>query len=163
MSSDPPSARPTSDRAGGESSAGRWLATLVPEWVARRGLAITVRAPERIVVGDRQPIVVSVRNRLPVPVAFSLPTGRLWGWAVDGVPEADRRGFEPPAANRRLALSRGERRVFSAEWDGRFRESGTSGDIWRAAPGEYTLTGYLAFDRWDERGLYAERTVTVVE
>lgn len=139
-----------------------WLAGMVPERLAVRGLTVDVQAPDTVSVGSPSPIAVTIHNRLPLPVVFTLPTSRLWGWLVDTMPEADSRGFEPPAVERRFGLDRGQRRTFVATWDGRVRKRGDDGDVWQDARGTHTITGYLAAKHWCERGLYGESTVDVV-
>lgn len=139
------------------------VARVLPRSVALGGLSVDLHAPDTVVVGDPARFHVVVRNRLPVPVSVSTPTSRLWGWQVDGVPEADRRDVHPPETERPVYFGRRERRVFSATWDGRIREAGPEGDVWRPASGAVTLTGYLAVADFRARGLYAEREVMVVE
>ncbi|WP_227353531.1 DUF4399 domain-containing protein [Haladaptatus salinisoli] len=132
------------DPAGGTDDAGGWFAGLVPNAVALRCLSVELRAPREVVVGEPARFLVRVRNRAPLPVSVRLPTSRLWGWEVDGIPEADERGFEPPATPRRVAFRRRGIRQFEGRWDGRVRRAGRDGDVWEATPGEHTLTAYLA-------------------
>lgn len=140
-----------------------WLRRLVPERLAQRALSVDLQAPETITLGEPEAIRVVVRNRFPVPLAISTPTSRLWGWAVDDTPEADRRGFTAPETGRSVAFRLNERRVFEASWDGRFCERVGTDTVWRDAPGRHTLTGYLAIENWRARGLYDETDVRVIE
>lgn len=155
-----------------------WLAGVLPDAVALRGLSVEVRGPETVTLGEPARFHVSIRNRLPLPVSVTLPTSQLWGWQVDGVPEADERGYEPPETERTVVFHRGERKVFSTTWDGRVRRNDDeenrrsdgegeesaareAGDVWVDREGPCRFTGYLVADRWEERGLY-DRTEVVV-
>ncbi|GAA0226730.1 hypothetical protein ACFFQF_11185 [Haladaptatus pallidirubidus] len=132
------------DPAGGTESGGSWVAGLVPNAIALRCLSVELRAAREIVVGEPAKFVLRVRNRSPIPVSVRLPTSRLWGWEVDGIPDADERRFEPPESPRRVAFPRRGIRQFEGTWDGQIRRSGIDGDEWRPEPGVHTLTGYLA-------------------
>ena len=164
-----------SDDENLESDSASWTAGLVPEAVALWGLSVDVRGPDALALGEPSRFLVAVENRLPVAVSITLPTSKLWGWQVDGVPEADDRGYEPPETSRTVAFARGERKVFSATWDGRVRRSGSRGDdpvegrdgrsdggnVWVDCEGRCQFTGYLAADRWEKRGLYDQIDVVV--
>lgn len=169
-----------------------WIAGVVPDAVALRGLSVAVHGPDAVTLGEPAEFHVVVRNRLPVAVSVTLPTSRLWGWQVDGVPEADERGYDAPDTSRGVTFAGGERKAFSVEWDGRVRRAGTAegggsegatadsggkdggrkdgdgedgegatGNVWVDHEGRCEFTGYLAADRWEERGLY-DRTDVVV-
>lgn len=152
---------PTADEQGSRMNG--WLRKVIPERLALRALAVEINVPDRITVGHPEPIRVTVRNRLPFPLAISTPTSRLWGWEVDAVPEADRRGFSAPDTGRAVSFNLSERRVFKATWDGRFCERSGDDTVWRDAPGRHTVTGYLAVKDWRRRGLYDEQEIVVVE
>jgi hypothetical protein len=152
---------PTSSGEEFEGETGSWIAGFVPESVALRALAVDLRGPDAVTLGEPTTFHVVVRNRLPVPVAVTLPTPRLWGWRVDDAPEADERGYEPPDADRTVAFGSRERRVFTATWDGRIRRSGRTGDVWIDGDGSHELTGYVAAAEWERLGLYDRREVTV--
>ena len=126
-------------------------------------LSVELHCPETFALGERTRFAVSIRNRLPVPLAVALPTSRLWGWAVDGIAEADARGYELTRVPHATAFDRGERRMFEATWDGRIRRAGDRGDVWEASPGTHTLSGYLAVADPEERGVIAQRTISVVD
>lgn len=152
--------RPPMPRAAGDGdSGGSWFDRLVPEVLGRVALTVEVRAPETIRLGEPTSFYVVVRNRIPVPVTVSTPTSRLWGWVVDGAEEGDRRSFSPPETGRSVRFGGLERKVFEGTWDGRIREEGDGG--WSDAGGTHTLTGYLAVEDWERRGLGAETEVTV--
>ena len=140
---------------------GGWLAGVVPDAVALRGLSVEVRGPETVRLGEPARFHVAVRNRLPMAVSITLPTSRLWGWQVDGVPEADERGYEPPGTGRTVAFGRGERKAFTTTWDGRVRRSGDEGNVWVDREGSRRFTGYFAVDGWEERGLYDQMEIDV--
>lgn len=148
---------------GSGGGVGRWLAGLVPDPVALRALAVEVRGPDTVTVGEPARFVVTVRNRLPATVSVTLPTPQVWGWCVDDAPEADERGFEPPEATRPVTFGRRERREFAAVWDGRIRRSDTDGNVWVARSGTHQFTGYFAAEKWEQRGLYDRHEVRVVE
>ena len=123
-----------------------WTSRAVPRRLALRALAVDLRAPARVVPGEPAPFRVSIRNRLPIPVSVTLPTAQFWGWAVDGVPEGDARGFEPPHESRTVTFARRERRVFEGHWDGTIRHTNDdgTGDVWEPLSGTHTLSAYLA-------------------
>ncbi|WP_158059122.1 hypothetical protein [Halorussus halophilus] len=145
-----------------DGRAGSWVTRLVPRELVLRALAVDLRGPATLTVGEPETFVLTVRNRLPIPVALTLPTSRLWGWSVEGIPEADERGFEPPAVARRVAFARRERRVFPLRWDGFVRRAGATGDEWVPQDGSCQITGFLAVDDWERRGLYDDLEVRVV-
>ena len=159
-----PSTRSLSDRDvfDGDRGDGGWLSGVVPDAVARRALSVEVRGPATVKLGEPARFFVVVRNRLPMAIELTLPTSRLWGWRVDGAPEADERGYEPPNAPRTVTFGRSQRRVFEAIWDGRIRQADESGDRWIPHEGTAAFTGYLAIDGWERRGLYDELSVEVV-
>lgn len=148
---------------GGESGTGSWLAGLVPDSAALRALAVEVRGPETVTVGEPARFDVTVRNRLPATVSVTLPTPRVWGWLVDGAPEADERGYEPPETTRTVTFGRRERREFATAWDGQIRRADGDGNVWVARTGKYRFTGYFAAEAWERRGLYDRHEVRVVE
>lgn len=133
----------------------------IPRRFALWALTVDLRAPARVTPGEPARFQVSIRNRLPVGVSVELPTSRVWGWAVDGVPEADERGFEPPDEPRTVAFGRRERRVFEGRWDGTVRQSGIEGDVWVPVPGTHTLSAFLAVPDPDRWGVAARTTVAV--
>ncbi|WP_154018437.1 hypothetical protein [Halolamina rubra] len=92
----------------------------------------------------------------------STATSRLWGWGVDGIDEADNRTFTPPATQRQVRFGGRERKVFRGTWDGRICEERNNEPVWVDAPGEHTLTGYLAVGDAEKHGLSAATEVLVV-
>lgn len=138
-----------------------WASRAIPRRLALRALAVDLRAPARVTPGEPVRFQVSIRNRLPVAVSVELPTSRVWGWAVDGVPEADERGFEPPDEPRTMTFGRRERRVFEGHWDGTVRRSGAEGDVWVPVPGTHTLSAFLAVPDPHRWSVAARATVAV--
>lgn len=149
------------DPAGGIDDTGSFFAGLVPDPVALRCLSVELRAPREIVVGEPTTFLLRIRNRLPAPVSVRLPTSRLWGWAVDGIPEADERGFEPPETSRTVAFRTRETKQFEGAWDGHIRRAGIDGDVWRPEAGTHTLSVHLATED-PRRQLSDSVQVTVV-
>lgn len=138
-----------------------WLARFVPRRLALRALAVDLRAPARVTPGEPATFRVSIRNRLPLAVAVELPTSRMWGWAVDGVPEADERGYEPPAESRTVRFGGRERRVYEGRWDGTVRRAGPDGDVWEPLPGEHTLSAFLSVADPERHDVAASESVAV--
>lgn len=138
-----------------------WFSKLLPRPLALRALAVELRAPPAIVVGESASFQFSIRNRLPVAVSITLPTSQLWGWCVDGIPGADTRGFEPPTESRVVGFGPRERRIFEGHWDGTIRRRKSEGDVWEPLSGDHTLSAFLALDAPERVGLVAESTVCV--
>lgn len=119
------------------------LSKLVPDWLARRALTVSVDAPEDAYRrGEPVEVVVEFENRLPIPV--SVPTvGRPWEWRVDGRLEAT---DEPRYVDRSpgsFDFRGGERKRIVHRWNGRFRRSeGVDGlpTSEPAAPGEHVIS-----------------------
>lgn len=139
-----------------------WISGFVPQRLGLAALTVNVYAPETIHLGEPTQFHVVIRNRVPFPVVVSTATSRLWGWAVDGIDEADNRTFTPPATPRQVKFGGRERKVFRGTWDGRVCEERNNEPVWVDAPGEHTLTGYLAVDDAEKHGLSAATEVFVV-
>jgi predicted oxidoreductase len=128
------------------------LEKIVPQSVARRALTVAVDTDrDTYAVGERVRFRVTVRNRLPLPVAVETPDRRLWGWTIDGELEAsDEPRFadstrETPGT---LRLRGGETLVVERTWRGRFRRVRDDGPTrWvQAEPGVHELGVFLAYD-----------------
>ena len=152
---------PVEDPLSTDGKRSSWLASLVPRRIALWALGVDLRGPARVKPGEPAQFQLSIRNRLPVAIAVALPTSRLWGWAIDGVPEADERGFEPPAESRTVRFGGRERRVFEGHWDGMMRRSGPDGDFWEPTPGSHTLSAYLAVTEPEHHEVVDSASVTV--
>ncbi|WP_423744046.1 hypothetical protein V5735_13795 (plasmid) [Haladaptatus sp. SPP-AMP-3] len=156
-----PSERLSPDPVGEIEDAGGFVAGLVPNSVALRCLSVELRAPREIVVGEPARFMFRVENRFPIPLSVRLPTSKLWGWSVNGIPEADERGFEPPETPRTVAFRRQGVRLFEGTWDGQIRRAGDDGDVWRPIPGTQTLSAFLATDT-DRQNLADSVEISVV-
>lgn len=142
-----------SDRHGFEETTSylsKALGSLVPQWLARRAIAVEVTTDaDRYEPGESVEITAEFRNRLPVPVTVETPKQRLWGWTVDGELEASdepRYASPTPAA---LTFRPRERKRFSWTWHGRFKRVGSLPDgataEWvPAEPREYEIRAFLA-------------------
>lgn len=116
---------------------GAWSRRLVPEWLRRRALSVSVSAPSKGAVGEPVPFDVTMRNRMPFPVTLRTASPVVWTWSIDGVREASRVEREPPERHGSLHFARGERKRFRRRWSGHFQ---IEADTWEPAePGEYTL------------------------
>jgi hypothetical protein len=122
----------------------------VPQSLVRRALSVTLETDrETYAPGDDVEMTVTIENRLPVPVVLETPTRRLWGWSVDGVPEAsDERVFvaDEPGT---LAFRAGERKVLTHVWHGSFKRTGDEGETTRwveAEPGVHDVTAFVAVE-----------------
>lgn len=140
-----------------------WISQLVPDPLAKACLHASIRAPNAFVAGEPSRFVLDVRNRAPLPIAVTLPTGRAFGWQIDGLDAADERGFDPPAQSRQLAFAQLETRSFVGRWDGSVRWTDGDRDRWRFVPGTHTLTAYLATADGPTGRLAVSTEVEVVE
>lgn len=147
--------RSREDRAGvGESRdfLADALGALVPQWLARRGIAARVETNEdRYDLGDPVEITIEFRNRLPVPVKIETPGPRLWGWTVDGELAASdevRYTGDAPAA---LSFRPGERKRMRRTWEGRFKRTGGQTRWEQATPGEYEIAAFVATENHEPR------------
>lgn len=123
------------------------LGRLVPQSLARRGLAVevesdgsTYRAEESI------PISIEIRNRLPLPVSLETDGKRLWGWSVDGHVGASDEPLYASAAPRRLDLAGFESLRIRREWDGRIRRRGSPTRWEPVGPGDHEIRAFVPAD-----------------
>ena len=133
----------------------RALSRLVPGWLARRAVTVSVDTSKRVYRrGEPVDIVVEFENRLPVPVSVPTVERRLWEWRVDGVLEAT---DEPRYVDRSPAsfeFRGGERKRVVHRWNGRFRRAeGLDGlpTSEPAAAGEHTIAVSLTTTEPGER------------
>ncbi len=125
----------------------RLFGSFVPQPVARRAVAVSVTTDaDRYTVGDRIPITVEFRNRLPVPLTVRTPGKRLWGWTVDGELEASDEPRRSSSDGGSLAFSPRERKEITRTWDGRFKRVDDRTRWVPADPGEYEIGAFLAID-----------------
>lgn len=162
-----PRHRSDDDRLGFDETTNyvtRALSRLVPEWVARRAVTVSVDTSKAVYRrGEPVDIVVEFENRLPVPVSVPTVERRLWEWRVDGVLEAT---DEPRYVDRSpgsFEFRGGERKRIVHRWNGRFRRAeGVDGlpTSEPAAPGEHTISVSLATREPDDRP--TDRTTVTV-
>lgn len=162
-----PHHRPDRDRLGFDETTNyvtRALSRLVPDWIARRAVTVSVDTSKTLYrPGEPVDIVVEFQNRLPVPVSVPTVERRLWEWRVDGVLEAT---DEPRYVDRSpgsFEFRGGERKRIVHRWNGRFRRrEGVDGlpTSEPAAPGEHTIGVSLATSEPDERSTDST-TITV--
>ncbi|WP_227355193.1 hypothetical protein [Haladaptatus salinisoli] len=138
---------------------GRAVRAVVPQWVARRGIAVTVSTDRtRYAVGDEIRISVEFENRFPFPVSVETPRRRLWGWEVDGELEASDESYYVRDRPNAFHFRARERKRVRATWDGRFERTDRSSRRVPAEPGEHTIAAYLATEDGRPRD---ETTVTL--
>lgn len=138
-----------------------FLGPRLPTGSSCRLLSCSLEVPAEITAGEPIPFFFRVKNRAPVSLTLACPSSRVWGWAVDGVPEAGAGRYDPPPAPATLAFGPRERRTFVGRWDGQFLETDGGRERWTAAPGTYALTAYVAVENSRARGVVAEADVTV--
>jgi len=125
----------------------RLLGSFVPQWVARRAVAVSVTTDDvRYEAGDQVAITIRFRNRLPVPVTVRTPGKRLWGWTVDGELEASDEPRRRSADGGSLSFSPRECKEITRTWDGRFKRVDDRTRWVPADPGEYEIAAFLAVD-----------------
>jgi len=130
------------------------LARVVPASLAER--AVTVRVSTDKSTYDRgEPVAITVEfdNRLPVPVEVSTRGRRRWGWAVDGVLEADETDRYVDRTPLTFRFRAGETKTVTVDWDGRFRRRSPDG-LDRSEPaalGTHTIRAFLATAAAGER------------
>lgn len=124
------------------------LGKLVPEWVARRAIAVSVSTDRpQYRQGDTVEITIEFKNRLPVPVNVETPRRRLWGWSVDGWVEATDETVYTPENPGVFSFRPRERKRIHREWGGRFKR--TDGDTTRwvtPRPEEYEIAAFVAVE-----------------
>ena len=137
------------DRHGfdeGGNTVAEAVGKFVPQAVARRALSVDVETDrERYAPGDPVVVTVTVRNRLPVPVAVTTPRRRLWGWSVDGELDASDERVHESDTPGIFAFRATERKVLRHRWCGRFKR--TRGDRTRwvdPAPGVHEVRAFVA-------------------
>lgn len=120
------------------------VGTLVPQRLARWGLAVSVSTDrKRYAKGERVTITIDLRNRLPFPVSIPTPERRLWGWAVDGNLEAIDEPRYTDGTGGSIAFRARERKRFTRHWDGRIKRQGKRAR-WEQASGEIRIEAFVA-------------------
>lgn len=122
------------------------LARLVPQRLARAGLAVSVETDrDRYAVGDPVELRVVLANRLPVPVSVETPTRRLWGWSVDGELEASDEATGLRGGHGTLSFRGRERKVVTPTWNGLLKRVGEERARWvEPTPGTYEIAAFIA-------------------
>ncbi len=147
---DPSRGRRGADPLGEEydpSVFSRGLDKLIPAAVARAVATVDVDT-DRAVYGPGEPVTirVTVENRLPLPIEVPIAEARVWGWAVDGLPEAtDERTYEP-TGGRTLELRAGESREYEHVWNGRVKRSGERTTYEPLPRGDHEISAFLGTD-----------------
>lgn len=116
----------------------------VPQWLARKGLAVCVRTDrERYDQRDPVEITIEIRNRLPLPVTVATPRRRLWGWSVDGYLEASDETRYVDGQAGAFEFRGRECKRFVREWDGRIKHEGERTE-WERTTGDLEITAFVA-------------------
>lgn len=133
---------------------------LMPTSLRHRSVAVSVETDREIYAED-DPVTleVTMRNRLPIPVALETASPVLWSWAIDGVPEASRYDDGTPDEAGLFRFDRSERKVFTRTWHQRFRES--EREWTRAGRGEFTVTAGVNVEDALEKCLADETTIRI--
>lgn len=127
---------------------GTLVASVLPRWVVARAIGVSV-STDRAVYEPGEPveIVVSLNNRLPLPISVRTPRQRLWGWRVDGRLSARDEAVYTRPVERSHAFRPGETKRIERTWDGRFVTDGPDGTKWTtAAPGEHEIEAFVAIE-----------------
>ena len=118
----------------------------VPQAVARWALSVDVETDrERYAPGEPVELTVTVRNRLPVPVAVTTPRRRLWGWSVDGERDASDERVHESDTPGVFAFRATERKVLRHRWNGRFKRTRGERTRWvDPDPGVHEVRAFVA-------------------
>jgi len=138
-----------------------WSNRLVPHWVRRRAISVSVETPQTVFErGEPIPFRITFDNRFPIPVSIRTQSPIRWQWAIDDIPEAVEASLrDPPDETGALHFKRGERITFQRQWSGRFQVSKRE---WEAAtPGEYTLSVGINVKNPARAGLQDETTIRI--
>lgn len=142
-------------------SGSAWSKRLVPPWLRRRAISLSVSTPATAFpAGSNVPFVVTMKNSMPFPITIRTDSPLLWTWSVDGLPEASRVPVrDPPERPGALHFDRGERVRFRKRWSQMFRVSESE---WEPAePGEYTIGAAINVANPKLAGLCDETTVRI--
>lgn len=133
---------------------------LFPASLRHRAIAVSVET-DREVYAEDAPVTlkVTMRNRIPFPVALKTESPVLWSWAIDGVPEASRYDDGTPEEAGLFRFGRSERKVFTRQWHQRFREGEREWS--RAGRGEFTVSAGVNVADASEKGLVDETTIRI--
>lgn len=147
-----PRSRDERDRLGFDETRdylGAAVAALLPAPLIARGLSIAVDTDREVYApGDPVSVRVVIRNRLPVPVAVTTSSRRLWGWEVDGALEASEEPRRDPGGSGTLSFRARERKTREWTWDGRVTRRDERGV--RSSPldrGDHEIRAFVATGR----------------
>lgn len=133
---------------------------LMPRALRDRAISVSVQTDKSRY--DREETVlfrVTLRNRIPFPVAVKTRSPVLWNWAVDGVEQATHLPEDPPDEPGLLRFSRSERKTFERRWPQRIQDREGR---WKAVDGgEYGISAWINVDDAAGRGLTDQTTITV--
>lgn len=122
----------------------RLVGPLVPQWLARRGLSVSVETDrEEYAVGQPVELTIRVRNRLPLPIELETG-GRIWGWTVDGLLEASDERYYTSNRKNSLKLRAGETMTIERTWNGRFKRIGSPTRWVKAKAGDHEIGAFVA-------------------
>jgi hypothetical protein len=103
------------------------LGKVVPRWVARRAVGVSVEVPRREYErGEAVEFTVVIHNRLPFPVTVPTPQLRLWGWEIDGELEGSDETTYSSGKPGTLTMAAGETKRIPQTWNGRLKRTGTA-------------------------------------
>ncbi|UIO99587.1 hypothetical protein Hbl1158_13825 [Halobaculum sp. CBA1158] len=128
---------------------GAAVAALLPSSVVTRGVSVSVETDRAVYApGDPVSLRVEIRNRLPVPIAVSTPSRRLWGWEVDGALEATEEPRRDPGGSGVLTFRARERKTHEWTWDGRVtRQEGRRNRSTPLSRGDHEIRAFVATER----------------
>ncbi|MFC7135602.1 hypothetical protein [Halobaculum litoreum] len=128
---------------------GTAVGALLPAPLVARGLTIAVETDREVYApGDPVAVRVAIRNRLPVPIAVSTPSRRLWGWEVDGALEASEEPRRDPGGSGTLSFRARERKTHEWTWDGRVtRRDGRRTRSTPLSRGDHEIRAFVATRR----------------
>lgn len=142
-------------------SGSAWSDRLLPHGIRKRAVSVNLSVPDQVFdQGDSVPFQITLKNRLPIPVAIATNSSRLWTWSIDGYTNASHVSVgEPPATKSKLRLDRGERHRIRRNWSGMFRVSKRE---WvPAESGEHTIRVAINVDDADDADLADETTIQI--
>lgn len=143
-------------------NAASWSDRLVPHGVRARFVTVSISTPRReFDTGEQIPFVVTMKNRLPIPITIKTASVVPWRWSVDDQPEAARVSVrDPPDRRGHFRFDRGETKRFRKRWSGKFRIAEREWET--ASPGEHTLSASINVVGSGGRRLSDETTVEIL-
>lgn len=135
---------------------------LLPQWLGRRFLSISVSTPRSTFPVDATvPFKVVMKNPMPFPIRLSTRSPVLWTWNIDGLTNGSQVNLhDPPDERRTFEFSRGEAKQFTRRWEQLFQVSETTWEP--AGPGTYEIGAGINVESPAECGLYDETTIQII-